>query len=127
MTPGTVAARLGRWRLGFGTRCPGQPDQDTSGRDSEKPQGRQHTQEDVRLDPVLQVVEDRALAERALHCPERRLDPCQQDVGPPDVLVGQILPVGLEQIPAVEAGGQRFLLRVSAHVTAAVVASYAIA
>ncbi len=65
----------------------------------------QHAEEDVRLHPMLQAVEDRALAERALHRPERRLDPREQDVRPPDLLVGQILPVGLEQVPAVEALG----------------------
>jgi len=63
---------------------------------------RQHAEEDVRLDPMLPMMEDGALAERALHGPERRLDPREQDVGPPDLVVGHVLPVGLEQVPAVE-------------------------
>ena len=69
----------------------------------------QHAEEDVRLHPVRQPVEDRALAERALHGPERRLDPREQDVGPPDLFVGEVVPIGLEQVPAVEALGDRLL------------------
>jgi hypothetical protein len=45
----------------------------------------------VHLDPVRQ---DRALAARALHGPEGRFHPDEQEVGPPDLLVGEFGPIG---------------------------------
>jgi hypothetical protein len=56
----------------------------------------QHAEEDVRLHAMLEVVEDRPLHQRTLHRPKGRLDVGEQHVEPPDLLVGQVLAVGLQ-------------------------------
>ena len=69
----------------------------------------EHAEEDVGLDPMLQVMKDRPLHERTLHGAEGVIDAGQEDVQAPDLLVTEILAIGLEQIPAVELLGLRFL------------------
>ena len=53
------------------------------------------TQKDVSLGAILKVVENGTLAQRALHGSEGRLHPRQQNVGAPDFIGRQILPVSL--------------------------------
>ena len=74
----------------------------------------QHAQKDVRLHPMLEVVEDRALAERALHVAEGIFDPRQQDVEAPGLLGAQVGAIGAQQIGAVELLGALVLLGVHA-------------
>ena len=70
------------------------------------------TQKDVRLGPILQVVENGALHQRALHGSEGRLDPRQQNVGAPDFIGRQILTVCLQHIASIELCCNRFFLGV---------------
>ena len=62
----------------------------------------QHTEKDVRFHPTLQVVENRSLAERALHVTEGIFGAREQDVEPPGFLGAQVGAIGAEQIRAVE-------------------------
>src|SRR5438105_15497477 len=68
----------------------------------------EHAQEDVGLGAVLELVEDRPFHQRTLESAESRLRPGEQIVNAPDLLSVQILPVGLEQVGAVELLGARF-------------------
>ena len=70
------------------------------------------TQKDVRLGPILKVVENGTLPQRALHGSEGRLDPRQQNVGAPDFIGRQILPVCLQHIASIELCSKRFFLGV---------------
>src|SRR3970040_1481016 len=53
------------------------------------------TQKDVRLDPILKVVENGTLPQRALHGSEGRLEPRQQNVGAPDFIGRRSRPTSL--------------------------------
>jgi hypothetical protein len=53
----------------------------------------QRTEEDVGLDAVLEVVEDRPLTQRALHVTEGRLDASQKDVEAPRLLRRQVFAI----------------------------------
>ena len=61
----------------------------------------QQAEENVRLGAPLEVMEDGPLHQRALHGPKSRFHPGQQNVSFPDLVVGPILAVALEQVAAV--------------------------
>src|SRR6266851_757212 len=78
--------------------------------DGDKQMVGEHAEEDVGLHAVLEVMEDRALHQRALQGAEGRLDSREQDIEMPDLFVSEILAIGLEQVGAVQrAGGRLFL------------------
>ena len=72
----------------------------------------QHAQEDVRLNAVLQVMEDRAFRQRAFHCPERRLGTRECHVHQPRLLCVQVFTIGTQQITTIEQLGLDFLFQV---------------
>jgi hypothetical protein len=72
----------------------------------------QDAEEDVRLRAILEMVEDGPLQQRTLHGPEGRLHWREQDVGAPDLLRGQVLPVGLQRMAAIQFFSDAFFLAV---------------
>lgn len=69
------------------------------------------------------MVEDRALQERTLQGAEGGLHPGEQHVEGPDLRVGQILAIGLEEVAPSRCTALAFLSISSCHVTARVVGS----
>ena len=68
----------------------------------------EHAEEDVGLDPMLQVMEDRPLHERTLHVAEGVLDAGEEDVQAPDlVLVLGVRGIAGGRAPARGAGACR--------------------
>src|SRR5215468_1958208 len=65
----------------------------------------EHAEEDVSLDTVLELVEDRPLAQRTLHVTEGILDAGQQDVEAPRLLGRKVFAIGFQQVGAIEAEG----------------------
>ncbi len=60
----------------------------------------ENAEEDMSLDAPLQMVEDRPLRERTFHGAEGGLDAREENVGPPDLLSGEVGATGLQQIAA---------------------------
>ena len=61
----------------------------------------QHTQENMRLRPVFEVMKNGPLHQRTLQVSKGIFHARQQHVGAPDLIGRQILPVGLQDIAAV--------------------------
>ena len=61
----------------------------------------QHTQEDMRLRPVCQVMKDRPFHQRTLYLSKRIFDARQQDAGAPDFIRRQVVPIRFQEIAAV--------------------------
>ena len=73
---------------------------------------RQDAQEDMRLHPVLQVMEDRTLRQRCLDRPERTLRTGQRHVHQPRLSGRQIRAIGPQQITPIEQLGLGLLVGV---------------
>src|SRR5512144_2818255 len=63
----------------------------------------------MRFHPVLEVMENGTLAQRALHAPEGILGAGQSGVDPPPFFSRKILTVGAQQIAAIKARRHRAL------------------
>ena len=83
----------------------------------------EHAEEDVGLHAVLEVVEDRALHQGSLQGAKRGLDPREQDVEAPDLVVREVVPIGLEQVVPSRALAAVFFSVCSVQRTAAAAAS----
>ena len=66
----------------------------------------EHAEEDVGRDAAMELVEDRPLAQRALHVAESVLDAGEQDIETPSLLGREAFAVGLQKVGAIEAQGR---------------------
>jgi hypothetical protein len=62
------------------------------------------------LGPILEMMKNRPLHQRALDVAEGIFHPRQQDIGTPDFIRRQILPIRFENIAAIQFLGDRLFL-----------------
>ncbi len=72
----------------------------------------QDAEKDMRLHAIFELMKNGPLGEQTLHCPERRFYPGEQNIGAPDFIGTQILPIGPQYIAPVQLLGDRLLLLV---------------
>ena len=65
----------------------------------------EHAEEDVSFGAAFGVVEDRPLGERRFHVTEGGFGAGEQNVDAPELVAGEVLAIGLDQIAAVELLG----------------------